>query len=256
MLQKIDSAIKLGLDDDSLRRIQTLLLAAEQPDDIKQIFMAMRVQFLNDFSWIRSGLLTSGGTSAKQLGVGNFQRVWFNLPGVIAFDGAAGLELANAYVAAVDGLNGKSLRRALDVDARMKLLGKQCYFSKLFLWNWGKLVEQRIGNLTRNRLLQAAVACERYRLATAQWPEDLNALVGEYLKAIPLDPFDGRPIRYKRIPEGIMLWSVGQDMIDNGGNLPEAEGRKASSSDDKTQVIRNPDLRGKLTEEPESKKTR
>ena len=37
------------------------------------------------------------------------------------------------------------------------------------------------------------------------------------LDAVPTDPYDGKPISLKRTDEGLIIYSVGQDKIDNGG---------------------------------------
>ena len=76
----------------------------------------------------------------------------------------------------------------------------------------------------RNALLCAAsrasltaVAVERFRKANGRVPSDLAALVPEYLKEIPSDPFDGLPMRYKPNESGYVVYSVGMDKKDNGG---------------------------------------
>lgn len=48
-------------------------------------------------------------------------------------------------------------------------------------------------------------------------PSSLEELVPEYLREVPLDPFDGQPIRYSL--EKAIIYSVGDDLIDNGGIL-------------------------------------
>jgi hypothetical protein len=74
----------------------------------------------------------------------------------------------------------------------------------------------------------AAVAAERYRRAEGKWPESLEALSPAYLPALPADPYDGRPLRYRRLPDGVIVYSVGPDGTDNGGHVnrkdPLAEG--------------------------------
>jgi tRNA A-37 threonylcarbamoyl transferase component Bud32 len=65
----------------------------------------------------------------------------------------------------------------------------------------------------------AAVAAERYRLAKKDWPRDLAALVPEYLPEVPTDPFDGQPMRYRRTADGIVIYAVGPDGVDNQGAL-------------------------------------
>ncbi len=69
------------------------------------------------------------------------------------------------------------------------------------------------------RCAETAMAAERYRLAEHRWPADLNALVPRYLAAVPSDPFDGRPLRLRRLADGIVVYSVGPDRADDGGKL-------------------------------------
>jgi hypothetical protein len=69
---------------------------------------------------------------------------------------------------------------------------------------------------------EASTACalERYRLANGHFPETLNSLVPQYLKELPRDIMDGQPLRYRRTDDGqFVLYSVGSDGVDNGGQL-------------------------------------
>jgi hypothetical protein len=36
---------------------------------------------------------------------------------------------------------------------------------------------------------------------------------------IPNDPYDGNPLRLRRLADGIVIYCVGPDLIDNGGKL-------------------------------------
>lgn len=67
------------------------------------------------------------------------------------------------------------------------------------------------------QLARAALAIERYRLVNGKLPEQLEALTPQFLKQVPIDPFDGQPIRYKRLERGYLLHSVDIDGQDNGG---------------------------------------
>jgi type II secretory pathway pseudopilin PulG len=66
-----------------------------------------------------------------------------------------------------------------------------------------------------------AIAATRYRLAhNHQYPETAQALVPEFLDTIPLDPFDGKPLRFKKNEDGsLTFYSIGRDMTDNGGEV-------------------------------------
>jgi len=70
-----------------------------------------------------------------------------------------------------------------------------------------------------------AVAAERHRLRHGTWPALLAEIVPEFLPALPADPFDGQPLRYKRLPEGIVIYSVGPDGVDDGGQVTAIPGQ-------------------------------
>jgi hypothetical protein len=66
---------------------------------------------------------------------------------------------------------------------------------------------------------RAAVAIERFRLAKGSLPAKLDELVPEFLDSVPLDPFDGKPLRYSAIDEkSYKVWSIGWDGTDGGGD--------------------------------------
>ncbi len=63
-----------------------------------------------------------------------------------------------------------------------------------------------------------AVAAERYRQEHGAWPDSVRALIEHgYLKQVPLDPHDAQPLRYRRLADGAVFYSVGRDRIDRGG---------------------------------------
>jgi hypothetical protein len=65
-----------------------------------------------------------------------------------------------------------------------------------------------------------ALAIERYRLKEKKLPETVEALVPGYLSQIYIDPFDGKPLRYKRTEPGYMIYTIGEDGVDDGGLGP------------------------------------
>jgi hypothetical protein len=69
------------------------------------------------------------------------------------------------------------------------------------------------------RCALTATAAERHRLAHGAWPRSLDALVPGLLPAVPADPFDGRPLRFRRLPDGVVIYAVGPDGQDDGGAL-------------------------------------
>jgi len=65
--------------------------------------------------------------------------------------------------------------------------------------------------------LRLGVAAEKYRLRHGRLPARLEDLTPEFIPVVPLDPFDGKPMRMKRTEHGLIVYSIGPDEIDNGG---------------------------------------
>ena len=54
-----------------------------------------------------------------------------------------------------------------------------------------------------------------FKMEKGALPESLDQLAPDYIDAVLLDDFDGRPLRYSR--EKKILYSVGKDLEDSGG---------------------------------------
>jgi hypothetical protein len=75
-------------------------------------------------------------------------------------------------------------------------------------------------NQANLRCAAIGVSAEQYRLKHNEWPATLEELVkAKLLETVPVDPFDGRPLRYKTLPDGVVIYAVGEDGVDNGGVL-------------------------------------
>jgi hypothetical protein len=64
-----------------------------------------------------------------------------------------------------------------------------------------------------------ALAAERFRQDQGRWPASLRELVPAYLSEVPIDLFDGQRLRLKRVDDGLVIYSVGKDGEDNGGDV-------------------------------------
>ena len=75
-----------------------------------------------------------------------------------------------------------------------------------------------IAEVTKRTVI-TAIALKRYQLKHGNYPPDLDALVPEFLAAVPRDPVDGKPLRYRPNADGtFLLYSVGENGKDDGGN--------------------------------------
>jgi hypothetical protein len=69
------------------------------------------------------------------------------------------------------------------------------------------------------RAARIAIAAERFRLTQGKLPDTLRELVPEYLPEIPADPFDGSPMKLTRTEHGLIIYSISDDEIDDGGDV-------------------------------------
>jgi hypothetical protein len=90
---------------------------------------------------------------------------------------------------------------------------------------WGLLRAVANGSLESESLAtlsRSGIALERYRLKFQTHPKGFASLVPEFLPAVPLDPCDLRPLRYRLLPDGSpLVWSVDLDGANNGGIRPK-----------------------------------
>lgn len=64
------------------------------------------------------------------------------------------------------------------------------------------------------------VALKRWRLEKNAYPVSLGELVAVgYLKELPMDPYSDKPLIYKRTDDDFVLYSVGPNFTDDGGEL-------------------------------------
>ena len=67
--------------------------------------------------------------------------------------------------------------------------------------------------------VDVAAACVRFRQAKGAWPTSMAALVPAYLPSTPVDPWSGKAPGIKGDGATFLVWSVGEDMVDQGGDL-------------------------------------
>jgi hypothetical protein len=81
--------------------------------------------------------------------------------------------------------------------------------SRLLLEFTPRFAEAYWRDTAKARCAVAGIACERFRQKHGRWPESLAELVPAFLPAVPLDPYDGEPLRYAKSETGAAVSSVG-----------------------------------------------
>lgn len=65
---------------------------------------------------------------------------------------------------------------------------------------------------------RVGIACKIYKNLHGKFPDSLAGLSPEIMETIPFDPFTGHPLIYKKQDSGILVYSVGSNLKDDGGN--------------------------------------
>jgi hypothetical protein len=125
------------------------------------------------------------------------------------------------YPEALDAAGG------LKIPDQQTVLDGRLVVSALLLPQPARFLNKGAEAVARIRLARAVLAVERYRLKHGgTLPASLAEASAEFADGIPLDPFDGQPVRYRQRPAGgYVVWSVGSDRKDDGGPISGVEDR-------------------------------
>jgi hypothetical protein len=114
----------------------------------------------------------------------------------------------------------QALRQTLDQESEWHTLSR----AWLRGMNGPRVILKDAALAARLREARVAIAVERYRLAYNQLPRTLGELESSGIATVPADPFNGRPLRYTRLPNGYVVHSVCRNNTngDDGDGLRDA----------------------------------
>ena len=82
----------------------------------------------------------------------------------------------------------------------------------------GRVSEISYRNRADVEAVLTIIAILRYEQDSGGYPQNLKQLMADdYLKQLPLDPFSEKPFVYKRTDDNFILYSVGRNFTDDGG---------------------------------------
>lgn len=91
--------------------------------------------------------------------------------------------------------------------------------------------------LTALHLREAELAVRAYLSEKGQLPQDLQALVPNYLPQIPADPFGEGPLRSSMKDGKLIVYSIGPDGVDDGGKATTGKFPEPDSKGDIAVVV-------------------
>ena len=86
----------------------------------------------------------------------------------------------------------------------------------------------RIGHRHRTNVEAtiAILALHRYKADKNSFPDDLQQLItAGYLRQLPVDVYSDKPLVYRKTADSFILYSVGQNFMDDGGQVAAIDGK-------------------------------
>jgi hypothetical protein len=136
--------------------------------------------------------------------------------------------LTKQYLKFEGGIIAPSQVAGYDHELRQRLLGEPFWkavlnhhqLAGMRLPSFGKVFQKTANSQTVNNLALLACALERHLLAQGGYPETLDALAPAFIKKVPRDVVNGKPLVYRKKADGtFLLYSVGWNDKDDGGLL-------------------------------------
>ncbi len=130
------------------------------------------------------------------------------------------LDAMKAHIATANLPFPEQFRAATNLVARLEEKTSQTFLviSRTLIPPLSTAIIRNAENFARLQAVQVGLALEQYRLANQdKLPENVGELSPTFLKTVPIDPFDGEPIRYRKLAKGYIVYSIGSDGIDNAG---------------------------------------
>ncbi|MAE62358.1 MAG: hypothetical protein CMJ49_13505 [Planctomycetaceae bacterium] len=218
-LDVLDRALhRATFTDDQLAQFDNALQQAEQPDVLFRAMVGERALSAHGFRQIARGPTENDDTSNSgfrlSIGLMELEELTFLAFMNDAIDAAASPpDQRTAALAAVEA-------RAAALPRWRSMFTQDTAQAMIRSWEIFNRHEAMI------RAARIAVAIERHRLAHGTRPDKLDDLIPQFLDAIPVDPFDGKPMRYINSSAAAKVYSVDKDAIDNRGAWTDADGHR------------------------------
>jgi hypothetical protein len=203
---------RADLTDGQLIELSNYLYDAETTSDMTCAFVGERCMGLSFFTSPQSmSSMGLEGIPARPV------LVLFQAVGLVDMDAIIYLDIMNDQLEAAR-LPYPQRRKATDaIEAKLTSLSKIHILAHELTPALSRALTIETRTIARLRAARVGLAIQRYRLAVGRLPDSLAELVPTYLDAVPKDPFDGNDLRYKKRPAGFVIYSIGEDLSDDGG---------------------------------------
>lgn len=111
----------------------------------------------------------------------------------------------------------EALKAEPDLEARYDALPEWAVMARWCAWPLLGQHRAQVHTEAPGAVARTALALRLHKARHGAYPETLDALAPGILTAVPNDPCTGRPLVYRRVGEGFIVYSLGLNLTDDGG---------------------------------------
>jgi hypothetical protein len=219
--------------DEQLAEIDRFLIGAEDRSTLARAYAGERCNFLNALT--KSEILKSMITN-HDVPVTPFLELYKAI-GLADMDAMIYLDFVDEYIE-LTKLPLHQRQKASDaLETRLTSISNIHVLLQILMPSLSRIAMIELRDIARLGAARTGLAVERYRLANGKIPVSLTELVPAYLESVPKDPFDGNELRYKKLENGFVVYSIGEDLSDDDGKEKERSSTKEASNWDVTFIV-------------------
>jgi hypothetical protein len=213
---------RIPMEDEQLRTLSAWIETYHDDEGYRGALIGERCFGLEMFRYPAGSVSAQGGPGGKVINVLVGLR---RLVGLHDRDMLSYIDLIQGQIAALELPNHEWFAVHDSVDGAVADVSKAGLMTKMLMPALSRVFQLDSRSVAHRRAALTALGIERYRLAEGRLPGRLSDLVPAYLAAVPRDPFDGEDLRYDRLGAGYVVYSVGEDLSDDGGAEKSARQR-------------------------------
>ncbi|MCP4707862.1 MAG: hypothetical protein GY869_04490 [Planctomycetes bacterium] len=222
------------LNHDQLNNITSALTDLQSAPGLSLALIGERTLASHTLYNNSQGILM-GNSGAKSF----FVALLLNTFGLVDMNHLVYLDFMDRYISVLNLPFDQRSNAAQDLETDIQNLSGIHFVAKITMPAFSRVFEIDLRHHAQLQTARTALAIEHYRLDhDNQLPITLNDLIPDYCQSVPLDPFDGLPIKYLKIDSGYLIYSVGLDLTDDGGILTNIDGEKFTTGTDITLTIK------------------
>ncbi len=180
-------------------------------DRLTEVFRGECVFVLD--AMIRPEDLGLDAQQAEALKTPGTLRTWLDSEGIATIEGVEKL----VALAAKPWYQTAAERQNLDVWIRKGLLFRKLPLTRMLMPGLVRTLLRQAERQTWLAQMALGVELEMHRRAAGSYPDTLDDLKLTHLDEAPVDPCSGKPFRYRKEGEGYLLYSLGENGVDDDG---------------------------------------